>query len=109
MRLRNLCHWDDEEKDGLLNLEEADERNLEKEDYKYWSILEEVSWRQKSREIWLKEGDCNNFSFHRMANSHRRRNFIKKIRVNGIWLDGEEALRKEIPPAFQQLLSEPGG
>ena len=43
--LLNLCHWDDKEKDGLLTLEEADERNLTREDYKYWSILEEVSWR----------------------------------------------------------------
>ena len=44
----NLCHWDDKEKDGFLTLEEAHERNLAREDYKYWSILEEVSWRQKS-------------------------------------------------------------
>ena len=43
-----------------------------------------------------------------MAYSHGRRNFIKKIRVNGIWLDEEEAIRKEIPAAFQQLLFELG-
>ena len=91
-----------------MTLEEANERNLAREDYKYWSILEEVSWRQKSREIWLKGGDRNIIFFHRMAYSHGRRNFIKKIRVNGIWLDEEEAIRKEIPAAFQQLLFELG-
>ena len=40
---------------------------------------EEASWRLKSREIWLKEGDMNTKFFHKYANSRRERNSIWKI------------------------------
>ena len=64
------------EKDKELSLAEAEEREKARENYKEWVDLEDVSWRHKSREIWLKEGDRNTRFFHRMANSHRRRNSI---------------------------------
>jgi hypothetical protein len=53
-------------------------RNLERSIY-----LKEVSWRQKSRALWLKEGDNNTKFFHRLANSHRRHNLIGSLMVDG--------------------------
>lgn len=47
------------------------------------AIMEEISWRQKSRAVWLREGDRNTKFFHRLANSHRRHNFIGKLEVQG--------------------------
>ena len=52
------------------------------------------SWRQKSREVWLKEGDKNTGFFHKMANSHRRKNCLSKIKVNGTWLTEEQEIKK---------------
>jgi hypothetical protein len=44
---------------------------------------EEISWRQKSRIRWLKEGDkCTKF-FHQVANANRRNNSIESLVVNG--------------------------
>ena len=95
------------EKDKELSLVEAEEREKARENYKEWVDLEEVSWRQKSREIWLKEGDRNTGFFHRMTNSHRRRNSITSIRINGRRLVKEAEVKEGLVSAFQSLLSAP--
>ena len=95
------------EKDQEVSLAEAEEREKARENYKEWVDLEEVLWRQKSREIWLKEGDKNTGFFHRMANSHRRWNSISSIRINGKNLIKEAEVKEGLVRAFQSLLSAP--
>ena len=107
--LSRVSYWDEKENDFLLTVEETEARNFAREDYKYWSLLEEISWRHKSRELLLKEGDKNTSFFHRMANSHRRRNCIKKVRVNGNWVEDEDSIKREVAASFQCSLSDPGG
>ena len=46
------------------------------------ALLEEISWRQKSRVLFLKEGDSNTRFFHRMANSNRRNNCIENLMID---------------------------
>jgi hypothetical protein len=46
------------------------------EELKRSFLQEEISWRQKSRALWLQEGDKNTKFFYRIANSHRRYNSI---------------------------------
>ena len=103
--LSRISFWDDLEKEKALSLEETEEREKDREEFKKWVDLEEVSWRQKSREIWLKEGDKNTRFFHRMDNSHRRRNSIRNISINGRRCVKEPEIKEGLVGAFQSLLT----
>ena len=106
--LKNVALWDDIESRRPLSESERQERMGAMEDFKKWAIMEEISWRQKSREIWLKEGDRNTGFFHKMANSHRKRNNIDRIRIGDQWLTGIEEVKLGIVKAFKELLGDPG-
>jgi hypothetical protein len=68
--------------------------------------LEEICWRQKSRVKWLKEGDKNTKYFHTVANSHRRRNSIRQLSINGVLSTDQEAIKAEISGFNQKLYIE---
>ena len=106
--LAKVAAWDDLESERPLSPEELGTRMTALEEFKKWSLMEETSWRKKSREIRLKEGDRNTGFFHKMANSHKKSNTIERIRIGGDWLEGDEEVRTGIVNAFKVLLSDPG-
>ena len=46
--------------------------------------------------------------FHKMANAHRRRNNVNKIRINGVWILEENEIKEGVVNVFRSLLSNPG-
>ena len=104
--IRQMVYWDEMEKCSALNLEDCEARKKARESYKSWVLKEEISWRRKSRELWLKEGDNNTRFFHRIANAHSRRNWLSKLKVNGCWHTEENDLKNSVVGEFQKLFSE---
>ena len=64
-----------EETHSLTAEEKLEQVNLQT-DIEKLTLFEEISWRQKSRVLHLREGDANTKFFHRMATSNRRNNCI---------------------------------
>ncbi|RVW82609.1 Transposon TX1 uncharacterized 149 kDa protein [Vitis vinifera] len=104
--LEKLNYWDSLERLGSLSEEDRSSQRMARDEFSHCAILEEISWRQKSRALWLKEGDSNTKFFHRMANARRRGNFISSLIVRGVWLDKEEELKEGIGSYFKSLFEE---
>jgi hypothetical protein len=70
-------------------------------------LCEEVSWRQKSRALWLRERNKNTKFFHRVANSNRRNNTIEYLTVNrSLSLDATAIKAHIVQFFYTQLYSE---
>ncbi|KAK4393460.1 hypothetical protein Sango_1816800 [Sesamum angolense] len=62
---------------------------------------EETVWKQRSKVLWLREGDRNTGFFHRRASTRFQTNLIRKIkRSNGTWVTTEEGIRQCISAHF---------
>jgi len=70
------------------------------------SVLKEISWRQKSRALWLHAGDRNTKFFHRVANVHRKLNSISTIEVDGIRYDSLSAMKSAIFDFYKAVFTE---
>ena len=54
----------------------------------------------------MKEGNNNTRFFHRLANSHRNANQIKRIEVDGVLYEDEFDVRSQIVLFYQGLYKE---
>uniref|UniRef100_A0A803PV21 Reverse transcriptase n=1 Tax=Cannabis sativa TaxID=3483 RepID=A0A803PV21_CANSA len=69
-------------------------------------LQREIFWRQRSKQLWLREGDQNSKYFHAMASSRRRNNSIHKLRrEDGTWSDWESDLPHVMTDYFQNLFT----
>jgi len=104
--LEDLRMLDRLEEERGLDSEELLRKSLIVSDLERIILQEEISWRQKSRVLWLKEGDkCTKF-FHRIANSNRRSNYTESLSVNSSVSSYQPAIREHIVPFYESLFSE---
>ncbi|XP_074282452.1 uncharacterized protein LOC141606972 [Silene latifolia] len=65
---------------------------------------EEKFWRQRSRAIWLRDGDRNSKFFHRVASERRKKNFISKVSDDqGNVFEGTEAVSRCVVAYFGEF------
>ena len=78
-----------------------------KADIEHLASLEEISWRQKSKALFIKEGDNNTRFFHRLANSHRRTNQIRGMEVEGVLYEDDRDVQAQVVEFYKNLYQEP--
>jgi hypothetical protein len=69
-------------------------------------LFEELNWRQKSRALWLKEGDKNTKIFYRVANSHRKFNQVNSLKINGEISKNPAKIQEHIVQFYNNLYLE---
>ncbi|KAG5576140.1 hypothetical protein H5410_056274 [Solanum commersonii] len=88
-----------------LTKEETERRATSLLEYEELIRNEEISWRQKSRSLWLKEGDRNTNFFHKMANAHKRYN-IDQLMIWGGLSQDPGTIEGEIVEYYRNLTNE---
>jgi hypothetical protein len=68
--------------------------------------MEEMWWRQRAKENWLRYGDRNTKFYHASANSKRSRNYVRQITDEGgqLW-ETTEAVGEAFVGYFTRLFS----
>ncbi|KAK4581675.1 hypothetical protein RGQ29_025026 [Quercus rubra] len=92
-------------KEGEFGLSDAEscERAVARSEVENLLSLEEISWRQKSRMLWIKEGDNNTKFFHKMANSCRRFNYLSFLEVDGVIYEEESEMAAQVVNFYKNL------
>ncbi|XP_075645327.1 uncharacterized protein LOC142616338 [Castanea sativa] len=95
-------------KEGEYSLSEVElgERVFLRSQIQNLISLEEVSWRQKSRMLRIKERDNNTNFFHKVANSRRRYNHISMLEVNGVIYEDEFEMADQAVQFYKNLYKE---
>ena len=95
-------------KDGEFGLFEVEmsERVVVRSQLENLLSLEEISLRQKSRMLCIKEGDNNTKFFHKVANSQRRYNHLSVLEVDGVIYEEDSEVADQVVQFYKKLYTE---
>ncbi|GLT38047.1 hypothetical protein SLA2020_238060 [Shorea laevis] len=103
---REITAIDKRGEDAKLSTEDSEKRRNSFLDL--WSNLKikERMWQQKSRKMWLTEGDANTRFFHRCVKGRWRRNDMNCIQIDGEQHLGVVQIREEVAKYFEKMFTE---
>lgn len=86
-------------------LEEEEKAKMMENEKDYHKILrmEEISWLQKSKVSWLKEGDKNTKLFHKTACWREANNYMSHLKVDGEWIYDQVRIREAVEQFYSNL------
>jgi len=84
-------------------VEEERVREKVKTELEKVALMQEISWRQKSRATWLKIRGSQHRFFHCLANSHRRNNIISNLCIEGSVTSEQEVIKNTIIQYYKNL------
>lgn len=65
---------------------------------------QEIYWKQRAKQFWLREGDQNTRFFHRYASTRKNRNLLERIKgEDGEWRDTSEGIQQVVEDYFESL------
>ncbi|XP_019179273.1 PREDICTED: uncharacterized protein LOC109174494 [Ipomoea nil] len=57
-------------------------------------VQEDVFWRQRAKQHWLRGADANTKFYHKYASAHKRKNYISRLKNDvGDWVEGDNMKR----------------
>lgn len=107
------------EKEALLvNLHDLDEKEVERKLQENLRVrkscikkeladvcrLQKIAWRQRSKELWLKEEDKNTAFFDRSACVHRSFNYLMRIVGEGNMIENLYVMREQICTFYKKTI-----
>ena len=101
--LASIQELDEMEEVRLLSLEEKLAKGHSKTELEKVLLMEVINCRQKSRALWLWEGDNNTRFFHCIANSNHRFNTIGRLSINGAVTSDQEEIGEGLVNFYSHL------